>query len=200
MTLRADGGPQLGGPNTWTGTQTFADVVIGASNTLSWSTRSKVSSPADGVILLTDTAGAAFTAVKLGGVTPSYPMIKRVGAALEFKLADDSGYAAMQGSQFQAATFICTGNFFGSGDVRAGATNSVYWTGRAVLQSSADGIIAVLNNLATSGAAIDFLERTAPSAPAANTARLYADDSGGGKTRLMVLFPSGAAQQISIEP
>lgn len=38
-----------------------------------------------------------------------------------------------------------------------------------------------------------------PSAPSADTARLYVDSSGG-KNRLMVRFPSGAAQQISIEP
>lgn len=38
-----------------------------------------------------------------------------------------------------------------------------------------------------------------PSAPGASLARLYADTSGG-KIRLMVIFPSGAAQQIAIEP
>jgi hypothetical protein len=43
-------------------------------------------------------------------------------------------------------------------------------------------------------------EMTAPSAPAANKARIYAEDNGSGKTRLMVLFPTGAAQQIAIEP
>ena len=47
---------------------------------------------------------------------------------------------------------------------------------------------------------IDMEEMTAPAAPAANTARLYVEDNGSGKTRLMVLFPSGAAQQVAIEP
>lgn len=47
---------------------------------------------------------------------------------------------------------------------------------------------------------LDINEMTAPSAPAANTARLYVEDNGSGKTRLMVLFPSGAAQQVAIEP
>ena len=45
-----------------------------------------------------------------------------------------------------------------------------------------------------------FTEMTAPAAGAANTARIYAEDNGGGKTRLMVIFASGAAQQIAIEP
>lgn len=46
----------------------------------------------------------------------------------------------------------------------------------------------------------EMVEMTAPSAPAANTVRIYAEDNGAGKTRLMALFPSGAAQQIAIEP
>lgn len=46
---------------------------------------------------------------------------------------------------------------------------------------------------------LDAVEMAAPAAPAANTARIYAEDSGG-KTRLMVVFPSGSAQQIAIEP
>lgn len=39
----------------------------------------------------------------------------------------------------------------------------------------------------------------APGAPAAGQGRLYFDESGG-KIRLMVRFPTGAAQQIAIEP
>ena len=43
-------------------------------------------------------------------------------------------------------------------------------------------------------------EMTAPAAPAANKVRVYAEDNGAGKTRLMAIFPTGAAQQIAIEP
>ena len=43
-------------------------------------------------------------------------------------------------------------------------------------------------------------EMTAPSAPATNSVRIYAEDNGAGKTRLMALFPTGAAQQVAIEP
>ena len=47
---------------------------------------------------------------------------------------------------------------------------------------------------------IEVAEIVAPAAPGANGARLYAEDTGGGKTRLVVLFPSGAAQVIATEP
>lgn len=45
-----------------------------------------------------------------------------------------------------------------------------------------------------------MVEMTAPAAPAANSVRIYAEDNGSGKTRLMALFATGAAQQIAIEP
>ena len=47
---------------------------------------------------------------------------------------------------------------------------------------------------------IQGTEQTAPSAPAANGYRIFAQDNGAGKTQLMVIFASGAAQQIAIEP
>lgn len=47
---------------------------------------------------------------------------------------------------------------------------------------------------------IDFYERSAPSAPAANRARFYCQDNGSGKTQLVVLFPTGAAQVLATEP
>jgi hypothetical protein len=51
------------------------------------------------------------------------------------------------------------------------------------------------------GGWIDVLENgSAVAAPASDTARIYAEDNGSGKTRLMVQFFSGAAQQIAIEP
>src|SRR3990167_1618921 len=47
---------------------------------------------------------------------------------------------------------------------------------------------------------IEGKEQTAPAAPAANGYRLFAQDNGAGKTQLMVIFGSGVAQQIAIEP
>jgi len=46
----------------------------------------------------------------------------------------------------------------------------------------------------------EVVEMTAPAAPAANGVRIYAEDNGSGKTRIMALFATGAAVQIAIEP
>lgn len=50
------------------------------------------------------------------------------------------------------------------------------------------------------GAPIDGVEIAAPSAPPVNGWRLYGEDDGAGKTRVMIRFATGAAQQIAIEP
>lgn len=47
---------------------------------------------------------------------------------------------------------------------------------------------------------MQMIEVTAPAAGAANTGRLYLEDNGAGKTRLMIRFNTGAAQQIAIQP
>jgi predicted transcriptional regulator len=39
---------------------------------------------------------------------------------------------------------------------------------------------------------LDFSEVTAPAAPATNVVRLYAEDNGSGKTRIVAKFPTGA--------
>jgi hypothetical protein len=71
-------------------------------------------------------------------------------------------------------------------------------TPRTFLSENGASVMALSG--ASAGATFEMTEMTAPSAPAANKARIYAEDNGSGKTRLMVLFPTGAAQQIAIEP
>lgn len=61
------------------------------------------------------------------------------------------------------------------------------------------GILRISNSGSGNGM-LQLGEVTAPSAPADTNVILYATDGGGGKTKLMAIFPSGAAQQIAIEP
>jgi hypothetical protein len=47
---------------------------------------------------------------------------------------------------------------------------------------------------------VEMTEMTAPAAGAANTCRLFTQDNGAGKTQLMAIFSSGAAQQVALQP
>jgi hypothetical protein len=67
------------------------------------------------------------------------------------------------------------------------------------LKRIAAGVLGITNGGSGAGA-LQFTEQTAPAAGSTNTVRLYAEDNGSGKTRLMAIFPTGAAQQVAIEP
>jgi hypothetical protein len=69
-----------------------------------------------------------------------------------------------------------------------------------LLVREAAAVAGVRGANSTTGGALSFIEQTAPAAPAANGVRIYAEDNGAGKTRLMARFATGAAQEIAIEP
>lgn len=55
--------------------------------------RSQISSLVDSNLTMYNAGKTAFNLLQFGGVTASFPAIKRNGTALEIKLADDSGFA-----------------------------------------------------------------------------------------------------------
>lgn len=85
------------------------------------------STPADGRLLLTDYAGTSFGRLQLGGITNAYPSLKRNATGIDFRLADDSGFApitaaaivssstiaatgAVSGTKFTASNTVTTSN------------------------------------------------------------------------------------------
>jgi hypothetical protein len=65
---------------------------------------------------------------------------------------------------------------------------------------SVGGTGIAITDGSSGGESLEFREMTAPSAPSTNGLRIYAEDNGSGKTRLMARFATGIAQQIAIEP
>ncbi len=97
---------------------------------------------------------------------------------------------------FNGYMYAGTGYLVGNGTFISFSDGSAY---SARLRSGGSTILGLVDS-STGGASFELTEMTAPAAPASNKARLYIEDNGSGKTRLMVIFPSGAAQQIAIEP
>lgn len=79
--------------NNWLGSTA---VRAGASSIFYWNGRSQMQSPSDGVITMWNAATTDFSRLQFGGTTSSYPAIKRSSTELQTRLADDSGYAAIQ--------------------------------------------------------------------------------------------------------
>lgn len=70
-------------------------VSTGSTGLVSWTSRSKMSSPADGKIVFQNNGASGFTSLQFGGSTSSFPEIKVSGATFAFRLADDSADCAV---------------------------------------------------------------------------------------------------------
>jgi hypothetical protein len=55
---------------------------------------------------LTDSNGTSFGRLQLGGTTSSFPAIKRNGTAIDFRLADDSGFATINANSIGIGTQV----------------------------------------------------------------------------------------------
>lgn len=133
----------------------------------------------------------------VGAKIVSTAEFRTAGILLGFNLAAGAGIA------FSSANFSqnyggCAADGFVSIN-RYLFASTLSSTPDVALSRVAAGVIGVCAGT-SGGAALEFIEQTAPPAPATNGVRIYAVDNGASKTRLMALFATGAAQQLAIEP
>lgn len=178
--------PYLDGANTWSASQTLAAAVA-----LLWSTRSQMTSPADGQLLLRNAAGTNFTSILLGGTGAGFPAIKRVGSGIEFRSANDASYCSIKSLDLNASQSIMLG-IDGGGFLG--------WDSRSYIYSPSDGILNLSNSNLDDFLRLQFggTSSAYPSIKRNGTGidiRL-ADDSGPSFVRsssLVVVSPAGAA-------
>lgn len=88
------GGSVTGSTFTATGANSFQATAAG---NIFWQTRTVMSAPADGLLLIQNQAGTDFSLLQFGGTTTSFPALKRSTVNLQARLADDSGFTGIQG-------------------------------------------------------------------------------------------------------
>ncbi len=146
------------------------------------------------------------------GTTSAFPAIKRNATGIDIRLADDSGFAPLAAANLDlpasaaasAVQQLTVGRIVYAGEgYRVGNNFQVVFSNgtdyaRGIGVSASGGLS--ITNGTTGGQSLQFVEMTAPAAPATNGVRIYAEDNGAGKTRIMALFATGVAQQIAIEP
>lgn len=91
-----------------------------------------------------------------------------------------------------------TGALFSSSRVSIPLSTAATSTSSGALQVS--GGVGIAKNLFLGETITGTEQGSTPAAPPANGFVIYGEDNGSGKTRLMVRFATGAAQQIAIEP
>ena len=139
-----------GGTTAITGAITSTGSIIagttltsGSANAHSWSSRSVIRSPSDGVISLANNAEADFGRLQFGGTTSSFPAIKRSSTTLAFRLADDSADAPISASNGTFSGYVVGGvqSLSGAGAVNVTqAITEVTTTGAGDALTLANGV------------------------------------------------------------
>lgn len=174
--------PVISATQTWNAAADFTGFLLNVTNTSS-NTTSK--------FLDFQLAGTTYFAVGRDGY------ISSLGGAL---LGGNQCYIRATTGASTGAIWIPGGNtnsYYGfTTNTTAGSASTM----SAIIWRVSAGVIGIRGASSTAGGALNFLEQTAPAAPSTNQVTIYAEDNGSGKTRLMAIFPTGAAQQIAIEP
>lgn len=71
-------------------------VRAGGGQVIRWNGRTVMTSPVNGDLRLTNSAQNDFGMIQLGGTTSAYSGVKRSGAAVHIRVADDSAFANLQ--------------------------------------------------------------------------------------------------------
>lgn len=117
-------------------------VTVASGAEYIFTSRGRIAAASDGVILMRNNAATDFSRLQFGGTSSSFPSIKRNGAGLDFRLADDSGYATITAGSgiFGTAGGVTLNNY-----VNIGTGNLLNWIARSIVASPADGVLTISN-------------------------------------------------------
>jgi hypothetical protein len=101
----------VGALPVWAAPGPVSSLTLDAAGVLAWATRSRITSPIDGHLTVTNAAGNDFLSLKLGPATAAFPQLTRDGDSLVIKTGDGAAYAGMTAREFVSAT----GQFFFNG-------------------------------------------------------------------------------------
>lgn len=124
-------------------------LTIAQTGALGFGAFGGLAASANGIFNFTDTAGTGFTRLNLGPASAAFPSLKRNGTSIEFRLADDSGYAPI----------VSTGaTFFGNTTFTQATANAAQHTltGGSLTGSNATTFWSYAATWNTSGAPTAF--------------------------------------------
>lgn len=108
--------PTLSGTTTAGAIVSSSTITAGAGSGFTWSGRSTMRSPSDGLVGLYNSATTDFGRLQLGGTTSSFPAIKRSGTSVAIRLADDSADAPLTASTINGDTITAPAADAGAND------------------------------------------------------------------------------------
>jgi hypothetical protein len=187
---------QIGHPTSFTlsGFIVRQSAASGASKDYVYTIRKNTASPASGPVV-TISGASETTDTDTGSVLIESG--DTFNLMIEATALGATVYAAWTAIQGAVAPTIIGTSIFGEDGTVAGLSR--------VHLLNLDGVTRTLSDTDYEGSAVlggnlTLIEQASAPAAITNTARIWAEDNGSGKTRLMVQFGSGSAVQIAIEP
>lgn len=155
---------------------TFTDATLGSANTLTWTSRTKVTAPSDGVLYITKNDGTS-TSVGIGfGDDAGDARIYQNGtASIAVTRNDAGGFASIYAGEMRASGMLLTtvaGSYFGDAN-------------RALFSATASGVVKLFDSGGTAPAAfcanaLVSAKTTAYPVVAADTGTVFTDEGAGG--------------------
>ena len=192
----------FGRANTFSAQNTFAAGTVTTSQpfsiTQTWDAAVTFTGFSIDITNTSSNANSILASFGVGGVGQfrimrnSQVLCGQSGSFWNFAVASITGSASLTGNCVAMGPSTVFG--WNSGDAASFSPDAALWR-------DSGGIVGVRGGSLTTPGGLSFYTYGAspPAAPADSTGVLYTDTSGG-KIRLMVRFPTGAAQQIAIEP
>jgi hypothetical protein len=170
------------GVATAEGLTSNGNILNSSGGSYQWVSRSRMNSPADGVITILNNGSSDFNRLQLGGTTNAFPAIKRNGAAIEFVLADGS-----------AQTEAVANSFYGQGYYGLRSNNRVLIAG-SLIRGLGTGVLGLQDSGETTFSRLVFgLDTNAFPAIKRNGAAIdfrLADDSGSASISANIISGS----------
>jgi hypothetical protein len=111
-----------------------ASGVVGATSFAFSPSGSRISSSENGIVALTNNSGNDFSRLQFGGITPSYPSIKRNGNGIDIRDASDIQFADLRAANISGNTgYFNTIYALSTADNPANGIASLYTSGGVVI-------------------------------------------------------------------
>lgn len=175
---------------------TIIDVAIGGSQCFRFSNNGFFFPKSTGTVSLSSAGRFGWEVGIAGNASPDLAIYRDAAATLAQRDGTNAQTLRVYGTYTDSSNYV---------RASLAATSTTVTLAAETAGTGADNVDVTITPAGTGGVDIgafyhQLSEMTAPAAPAANGCRIYAVDNGGGKTQLMALFSSGAAQQLAIQP
>ncbi len=212
--MAASGTLAILGANTFTAAQTITAgslTTTALSVTQTWNSVGTTCRGLEYAVTNTNSASTSTLFRLLTGASGSTVAmsVNAVTGATVIGASNNSATITLQGSDRNAVINLgAFGNELRLANLQIGSANAALRftdtnavTRYGTIWGETTDVLALRNGSGgTTGAAWEMLEMTAPGTPSADRLRLYAEDNGSGKTRLVVKWSDGSTSVLATQP